>query len=149
MSEATEVENTGAQNLAAYANTLFEEALAGPRDQLGERLLRMSLTAWENPRLRPQLLDKIGAAATSEAGAAQLREHFHSMLVVRVGESVEAPRLNLNAVVAQVVGVIMLRYVMRMEPIVSVPVDEVVRTFAPTIQRHLDARPGPSPTQGG
>ncbi|MFF5263764.1 hypothetical protein ACFY4C_32955 [Actinomadura viridis] len=139
MSEATEVENAGSQDLAAYANTLFEEALAGPRDQLGERLLRMSLAAWENPRLRPQLLEKIGSAATSDVGAARLREHFHSMLVVRVGERVEVPRLNLNAVVAQVVGVIMLRYVMKMEPIVSVPVDEVVGAFAPTIQRYLDA----------
>lgn len=49
MSAAAEARNASPQNLAAYANTLFEEALAGPREQLGERLFRMSLTAWENP----------------------------------------------------------------------------------------------------
>lgn len=139
MSAATEAQNAGPQNLAAYANALFEEALAGPREQLGERLFRMSLTAWENPRLRPQLLEKIRAATTSDEGAAQLRDHFSALLVVRVGEVVKAPRLDLNAVVAQIVGLIMLRYVMRMEPIASASVDQLVDTFAPTIQRHLDA----------
>lgn len=139
MSEAAEVENVGSENLAAYANALFEEALAGPREQLGARLFRMSLTAWEHPQLRPQLLEKIRSATTSDAGAAQLRDHFSSMLVVRVGEVVKVPQLNLNAVVAQVVGVIMLRYVMKMEPIASASEDELVDTFAPTIQRYLDA----------
>lgn len=51
----------------------------------------------------------------------------------------KAPRLALNAVVTQIVGVIMLRYVMRMEPIASASVDQLVDTFAPTIQRWLDA----------
>ncbi|TGB13376.1 hypothetical protein [Streptomyces sp. MZ04] len=139
MSGATETANAGAENLAAYANARFQEAIAGPREQLGERLFRMSLTAWENPELRPTLLEKIRSAATSDAGAAQLRDHFSSMLVDRVGEVVDAPRLNLNAVVTQVVGVIMLRYVMRMEPLASASVDELVDTFAPTIQRYLDA----------
>ncbi|MCX5563705.1 hypothetical protein [Streptomyces sp. NBC_00038] len=139
MSAAAQARNASPENLAAYANTLFEEALAGPREQLGERLFRMSLTAWENPRLRPQLLEKIRAATTSDAGAAQLRDHFSALLVVRVGEVVKAPRLALNAVVTQIVGVIMLRYVMRMEPIASASVDQLVDTFAPTIQRWLDA----------
>ncbi|TDC81876.1 hypothetical protein [Actinomadura sp. 7K507] len=139
MSEATDVESAGPQDLAAYANTIFAEALAGPRDRLGERLFRMSLTAWENPRLRPQLLEKVRSAATSDAGAEHLRDHFSSMLVERVGEVVDAPPLHLNAVVVQVVGVIMARYVMEMEPIASASVDDLVETIAPTIQRHLDA----------
>lgn len=134
------METAGPENLAAYANALFEEALAGPRDQLGDRLFRLSLTAWENPQLRPQLLGKIRSATTSDAGAAQLRDHFSSMLVVRVGEMVKVPRLNLNAVAAQVVGMIMLRYVMKMEPMASASVDELAGTFAPTIQRYLDAQ---------
>ncbi|MEU9917711.1 hypothetical protein [Streptomyces sp. NPDC051001] len=131
--------NTGPTDLAAQANALFQQAIAGPREQLGERLLRMSLTAWENPALRPQLLGRISSATTSEQGAAQLRDHFTALFVDRVGEVVQAPRLRLNAVVAQVVGLIMLRYVMRMEPIASVSVDALVDTFAPTLQRHLDA----------
>ncbi|XRQ08741.1 hypothetical protein ACN3XK_71635 [Actinomadura welshii] len=139
MSRAPEAGNADPRELAEYANALFEEALAGPRERLGERLFRMSLTAWENPRLRPQLLDKVRAAATGDAGAAQLRDHFSGMLVERVGEVVEAPRLHLNAVVTQVVGVIMLRYVLKMEPIASASEDELVATFAPTVQRHLDA----------
>jgi hypothetical protein len=126
-------------NLATRADVLFREAIAGPREQLGERLFRMSLTAWEDPRLRPQLLTKIRAATTSDAGAAELRDHFTGMLVTRVGEVVQVPLLNLNAVVTQIVGMIMLRYVMKMEPIASVSADELAAVFAPTIQRYLDA----------
>lgn len=143
MSRAAEVE-AGPQDLAAQANALFQQAVAGPREQLGERLLRMSLTAWENPALRPQLLRRISSATTSEEGAAQLRDHFTALFVDRVGEVVQVPRLRLNAVVAQVVGLIMLRYVMRMEPIASVSVDQLVDTFAPTVQGHLDAGRDPS-----
>ena len=124
---------------AAYAAARFAEALPGPRPQHGQRHSRTSLPAWDTPPLRPQLLETIRTAATSDAGAARLRDHFSSMLVERVGEVVEAPRLNLNAVVVQVVGVIMTRYVMKMEPIASTSVDELVETFAPTIQRYLDA----------
>lgn len=137
MSEAAGAGSAGPGNLAAHANALFEEAISGPREQLGENLLRMSLTAWENPELRPQLLEKIRAATNSAAGAEQLRDHFSAMLVSRVGEVVDVGRLRLNAVVVQVVGLIMLRYVMKMEPIASASVDELVETFAPTIQGYL------------
>ncbi|MCD0448186.1 hypothetical protein LO762_03085 [Actinocorallia sp. API 0066] len=139
MSSGADIEDAGPPDLASYANKVFEEALAGPRDRLGERLFRMSLTAWENPELRPRLLGKIRAATTSEEGAALLRDHFSALLVDRLGAVVDVPRLDLNAVVTQVVGVIMLRYVMRMEPMASASPDELVATFAPTIQRYLDA----------
>lgn len=138
MSDTAAVRSAAKADLAAHANALFARAVAGPREQLGDRLFRMSLTAWENPRLRPQLLEKIRSATLSEEGAAELRDHFTAMLVTRLGEVVTVPRLNLNAVVAQIVGMIMLRYVMKMEPIASASVDELAAAFAPTIQRHLE-----------
>lgn len=143
MSATPEAQHVDAQKLAAYAKEKSADALAAPQEQLGEQLFRTFLGAWENPQLRPQLLEKIGSAATTEEGAAQLRDHFTALIVDRVGAVTDASRLNLNAVAAQVLGVIMLRYVMKMEPIASVSEDELVAAFAPTVQRYLDAGSAP------
>ncbi|MEO3841180.1 MULTISPECIES: hypothetical protein [unclassified Streptomyces] len=137
MSEAVEAGTAVSGNLAARADALFAEAADGPRAQLGEKLLRMSLAAWENPELRPQLLERVRAATSSAEGAEYLREHFSALFVTRLGEVVDVPPLRLNALVVQVVGLIMLRYVMKMEPITSASVDELVETFAPTLQGYL------------
>jgi hypothetical protein len=43
---------------------------------------------------------------------------------------------------SQVLGLIMLRYVWRIEPIASLPDDEVVALVGPTIQRYVSGRLG-------
>jgi hypothetical protein len=45
-------------------------------------------------------------------------------------------------IASQVVGLILLRYVVRVEPLASMPVEQLVATYAPTIQRYLT---GPLP----
>jgi hypothetical protein len=42
-----------------------------------------------------------------------------------------------NLVGSQVVGLVMARYVVAIEPIASAPVEEVVAAIAPTLQRYL------------
>jgi AcrR family transcriptional regulator len=119
--------------------TVLPLILAGPRAEIGERLVRTFLRFWEDPRLRPQFVGVIRSATTSETGAALLREFISSQLFARVAEALDVPRLNLNAVASQVVGVAILRYVLEMEPMASAGEDELVALLAPTIQRYLDA----------
>jgi AcrR family transcriptional regulator len=119
--------------------TLLPLILAGPRAELGERLVRTFLRLWEDPRLRPQFVGIIRSATTSETGAALLREFVSSRLFARVAEALDVPRLNLNAAASQVVGLAMFRYVLEMEPMASAGEDELVALLAPTIQRYLDA----------
>jgi hypothetical protein len=45
-------------------------------------------------------------------------------------------------VASQVFGLIVMRYVMHVEPIASMPADDVVAIYAPTLQRYLS---GPLP----
>ena len=45
-------------------------------------------------------------------------------------------------VASQMVGLVMLRYVLEFEPLASMPADQVVATYAPTLQRYLE---GPLP----
>jgi hypothetical protein len=45
--------------------------------------------------------------------------------------------LRMNLVGAQVVGLVMARYVVGVEPLASLPADEVVACIGPTLQRYL------------
>jgi Tetracyclin repressor-like, C-terminal domain len=65
----------------------------------------------------------------------------------QTGQLLKVPPLNFNGGAAQVWGVVMLRYVLELEPIASVPVEELVDLLAPTIQRYLGGYSVPvSPT---
>jgi Tetracyclin repressor-like, C-terminal domain len=155
MSGATEVKE-GSAILTTYARALAEAGAAahlGPREQLGERLIRTFLTFWEDPQLRPQLLEVFRSAITSEADATRMRDFMSSQLFALAGETLEGapmdinqvaeilrvPPMNINAAAAQVWGVIMLRYVLEIEPMASASEDELVDLLAPTIQRYLGA----------
>lgn len=119
--------------------TLIEQVLNGPREEIGERAVRTFLGSWEDPRLRSQLAAVLRSAATSEAGATLFRDFLSSKLVEAVKDTLQLPALNLNAAASQVVGVVMLRYVLEMEPVASASEDELVELFAPTLQRYLGA----------
>jgi hypothetical protein len=40
-------------------------------------------------------------------------------------------------VASQVIGMLMLRYVLQVEPLASMPQEQLVATYAPTLQRYL------------
>ncbi|WP_431950911.1 hypothetical protein [Nocardia lijiangensis] len=151
--------STGADTEGPDALTAYGEALAaaavgsdtGEREQLGENLIRTFLQFWDDPQLRPSLLERYRAAFTSDAGAAQMREFMSSTVFAQaVGKMEDPPKtieetakllgvppLHLNAAVSQVMGVIMLRYVVQVEPIASAAPGEILGVIAPTIQRYL------------
>jgi AcrR family transcriptional regulator len=119
--------------------TLVPLVLSGPREKIGERLARTFLRFWEDPRLKPQFVGVIRSATTSDAGATLLRDFLSSKLFGKVAETLDVPPLNLNAAASQIVGVVMLRYVLEMEPMASATEDELVELLAPAIQRYLGA----------
>jgi AcrR family transcriptional regulator len=117
--------------------TILPLILAGPRAQIGERLVRTFLRFWSDPGLRPQFVGILRSATTSELGARLLRDFVSSRLIARVAAALEVPDLNLNAAAAQLVGVVMFRYVLQIEPMASASEDDLVALLAPTIQRYL------------
>jgi AcrR family transcriptional regulator len=119
-------------------DAILPRVLTGPREEIGERLVRTVLGLWSDPRLRPQFVGVIRSATTNEMGARLLREFIYSRVLARVAEALDVPRLNINAVASQVVGVVMLRYVLEIEPMASASEDELAALLAPTIQRYLN-----------
>jgi AcrR family transcriptional regulator len=113
--------------------------VAGTPEELGERIVRFFLSVWERPDARAPFLTLLGAAMTNEPAAAMLRGFVTSTLLQRIAASLHAPDagLRVTAAVGQLLGVGVVRYVVRVEPLASASVDEVVALVAPTVQRYL------------
>ncbi|GAA4605927.1 TetR family transcriptional regulator [Actinoallomurus liliacearum] len=114
------------------------QVMAGPRAQIGERMARTFLRIWSDPRLRPQFVGIFRSAATTEQGAALLREFITRTILTRVADTLDLPPLNLAAAAAQMMGVVMLKYIVQVEPMASATEDELVALLAPTLQRYLE-----------
>lgn len=117
---------------------LVPQVLEGDRDGLGERLVRLFLRIWADPDFRTPMLGMLRSALTGEQGATMLREFVGSALLARIAEAAgPVDPLRVEAAAAQMVGVVLLRHVVRMEPLASASEDEIVAVVAPTLQRYL------------
>ncbi|MBD0742146.1 TetR family transcriptional regulator [Streptomyces sp. CBMA152] len=110
-------------------------------DGVGERLARYFIGVWENPATRAQLLAVFRSALTHEAAAKVLRAFVLRRVLERVAADLKVPDARLRAELAasQMVGIAVLRYVIKVEPLASADPEEIVRMVAPTLQRYLTA----------
>jgi AcrR family transcriptional regulator len=128
-----------AMGFPVQPSTFIAELIAsGPREQLGERLVRVFLGLWRDPERRAPVLGLLRSATTNEQAAEMLREFVTSALLGRLADGIGVPRLRLCAAAAQMMGMVMLRYVIGVEPLASADEEEVVTLLAPTIQGYID-----------
>ncbi|MGZ4606351.1 MAG: TetR/AcrR family transcriptional regulator [Blastococcus sp.] len=119
---------------------LLPTVLAAPRDQLGAAVVRMMLLVWEGPA-RPAGLALLRSAVSNEWTAKLLREFLVSQVLRKVVSTlgfdpdVRAARASLVA--SQLVGLVMARYVLRLEPLASASPEWLVASIGPTVQRYL------------
>jgi AcrR family transcriptional regulator len=111
---------------------LVAEGVSG----LGERMLRTLLGVWDQPANQAALLALVSGASGHPGASLALREFVTREIVERVA-AVSDP-LRATLVASQIMGLIAARYVARIEPLASLPADEVVPLVAPTLQRYLD-----------
>jgi AcrR family transcriptional regulator len=118
-------------------------ALAGGVEGAAERMLRVFLSVWDDPELRLPLLGLVRGVVDSD-GQRLLRDGFLPVVLEPVGIAlgVDRPGLRMPLVASQVLGLILVRYVLAVEPVASMPADDVVAIYAPTLQRYLS---GPLP----
>jgi AcrR family transcriptional regulator len=125
----------------AFAPALNAPAalLDGPPTEVGERLTRFIFGIWENPTTRTPLLAIVRSAVNNEAAAAVFRRLIASQLLRRIASQVDLPDAELRAelAAAQLVGCAMLRYVIKVEPLVSADIEQVIARVAPVVQGHL------------
>lgn len=143
------------QVFAAAIELSFAPALAIPdamaaagRDEVGERVARFMLGVWENPATREPLLAVVRSAVSNEAAAAVFRGLISRRVLAPVagGLDVPDPEVRAQLAAAQLVGIVMLRYVVKVEPIASADTESLIAMVAPAVQRYLtDPQPPPGP----
>ena len=108
-------------------------------EQAGERLARELLAMWESDQGAAMIQALLRSALTDEETLRILREFMLKAVVTPVVSSVAPDRHSLRAALlaSQIIGLAMVRYVLRVEPLASADADTVVEAVAPTLQRYL------------
>jgi AcrR family transcriptional regulator len=115
---------------------VFEAGVPGA----GERLLRLFLSVWDDPHTRLPLLALLRASLSEEGPESLLQQGILRMVLTPLRAalpSAEADR-RVQLVLSQLVGLVVTRYLLAVEPLASMPAEEVVAAVAPTLQRYLD-----------
>jgi AcrR family transcriptional regulator len=118
---------------------VVEPVVAAGPDGIGERLARLFLSVWDNPPGRQRIVALLSASLTSEAGARMLREFLTREVVGRIVARLgtDDPELRASLVASQMMGLVVARYVVAIEPLASLEPDEVVELVGPTLQAYL------------
>jgi AcrR family transcriptional regulator len=113
--------------------------LAGDPDSVGERLAALLVEVLEQPELHQRLTGVVRAAASEPEVARMLREFLTRELFAPAAEllGTEDGPFRANLVGSQIVGLVMARYVIAIEPLATTPPTAVAAAIAPTLQRYL------------
>jgi AcrR family transcriptional regulator len=109
-----------------------------PASDRGELLARHFISRWEDPTRDDEMIALLRTAATSETVAEQLQEVFGQLVtkpIADLGDEQAAERGTFIA--AQLLGIALCRYILHLEPLASLPSDDVVAAVAPSVQRYL------------
>ncbi|HEV2784007.1 MAG TPA: TetR family transcriptional regulator [Actinophytocola sp.] len=110
----------------------------GPRGEIAQRILRLFLSLWREPETRQSFLALVRSVSTNEQAAGTLRQFLEQVMLTRVADALGISRLRLTGVMSQVMGIAMVRYIIRAEPLASAEEDELVALVAPVIQHYID-----------
>ena len=114
------------------------QLLAPGLDGLGVRLARFFIDLWDSPAgARAQAM--VRSVVASEDAAALMRDFANREILARVAESLELdhPRVRASLAASQLVGLAILRYVVKVEPLASAPPAQLAAWIGPTLQRYF------------
>lgn len=105
-----------------------------------EAIVRAVLRLWEGPA-QHGLVAFVRGTIGSKAKTALLREMVNRVILSRVVAGLpgtpEELHLRSNLVASQVIGLMLVRYVIKLEPLAGAAREDVIQMVAPTIQRYL------------
>ena len=127
-----------AMNLPLNPAVVIEQLRdAGPREQVGERLVRFFVRTWRDPSTGQPLQALLRAAAATEINAATMRQFIENVMVPRVATLLDVPPLRVAGAFAQLLGFALAGTIIRAEPLASAGEDDLVALLAPSVQRYL------------
>ncbi|GAT04210.1 TetR/AcrR family transcriptional regulator [Mycolicibacterium fortuitum] len=110
-----------------------------PVDQLGHTLPSILLPLWDSEIGKGFVATLRSILAGNDVSL--VRSFLQDVIIGEIGPRVDNPpgsaRVRIQFVASQLVGVAMARYILELDPFASLPVDQIVETIAPTLQRYL------------
>lgn len=115
------------------------EILAGPRERVGERIVRYILETWEAPDVRRRGVVLLRTAIGNKLTTPLLAGFLSRELLSPIARALEVEDADLRAALAasQIAGLLVARYVLRLPALADAPVEELVARVGPTVQRYL------------
>ena len=108
----------------------------GPPEALAERIVRTFVSLWDTHQGRFATL--MLSVASQDMAARSMAEFFSGTVFRVVAELTDdRPKLRTTLAGSQLVGLGVIRYVLKVEPLASADVETVVAAIAPTLQRYL------------
>lgn len=113
--------------------------LAGDRSEVGRRFAGFVVDLLENPESRSRVVGLVRAAASEPAAARVMRELLAGRILGPLAAALGTGDSELRATLvgSQVVGLVMARYVVGVEPLAALEPEALVDALAPTLQRYL------------
>lgn len=130
---------TAAVGLPPALPGLIASLEALPFHDFGPALARTYLSVVDSDDSRNAILALVRSAVSHDAAAAMLREFLTAQLLPVIARRTGHPDAQLRAslIAAQLIGIAMLRHVLRVETLAKATPDEIAALVAPVIQRYL------------
>lgn len=110
-----------------------------PVEKLGYTLLSVLLPLWDSELGKGFIATIRSLLAGSEVSL--LRSFLQEVIAVEVGTRVDNPPgtglIRVQFVASQLVGVVVARYIIELDPFKSLPVEQIAETIGPNLQRYL------------
>ncbi|MCV7065402.1 TetR/AcrR family transcriptional regulator [Mycolicibacterium houstonense] len=118
------------------------------RDEIGARLIRHFVERWDEGAMFDPLLTVWRSASMQPLARKLLHDTLAGPVAERVAAEfgVDNAELRVELVTVHLLGLAFARYQLKIEPIASVSVDELIAWMGPTVQRYL-TDPNPQPQQ--
>ena len=123
-------------NPAAIIEGLVESA---DPEELGELMIRYMLDVWDNEEDRASLVAMVRTAMSDDQAATMVREFATKEIlgvIVRAARG-DNQQLRVTLLASQVFGLLIMRYIIKLEPLASADAPTVAAAIGPTFQRYL------------
>ncbi|HET7560364.1 MAG TPA: TetR/AcrR family transcriptional regulator, partial [Limnochordia bacterium] len=103
--------------------------------------LKQLLTVWDSP-LGGAAIALLRTAVQHQWCARLLREFLLGRIIGpvfhKLGTDQKSAQWRASLVASQMTGLVLTRYILKVEPLASAPQDAVIAALAPTLQRYID-----------
>jgi AcrR family transcriptional regulator len=110
-----------------------------PVEELGYTLPSMLLPLWDS-EIGAGLIAALRSVLTGSE-VSLFRSFIQEVIAVAIGPRIDSPpgsaMIRIQFVTSQLIGVVVARYILELEPFKSLPAEQITQTIAPNLQRYF------------